>query len=68
MTPLEASKEVGCAVTTIRDLIRAGTIKADKKLIPGGFVYVISKREVTKFKNKKRDPRGRKRGSDAQNS
>ena len=68
MTPLEAAKSIGCTVSTVRDLIRLGKIKARKKPIPGGFVYNITTTEVTKFKNKPRDPRGRKRVSDAQNT
>lgn len=67
MTPTQAAKEIGCTPQYVRDLIRAGKIKAKKiesEYPFGGFHYEIDTREVKRIKNQAcRSTRGRKRNA-----
>lgn len=73
MTPSQAAKEIGCSPQYVRDLIRAGTIKAKKVFIVQfinrethipGFYYEISDKEVEKAKKlPSRSTRGKGRAS-----
>lgn len=73
MIPAQAAKVIGCSPQYVRDLIRAGKIKAKKvfdehftnrKTGEVGFYYEISDAQVEKAKNlPKRSTRGGKRSA-----
>lgn len=64
MTPREAAQAIGCSPDHVRAAIRAGLIRARRVPLPqgGGYYYNITEPEVSRFRDYRTDPRGRKRG------
>lgn len=63
MTPQQAASLIGCDVSQVRNLIRHGKIKAQRKQVPGGFYYDITRQQAIKYANTKTGgwPRGQSR-------
>lgn len=77
MTPSQAAIEIGCSPTYLRDLIRAGKVKAKKvydehftNRTTGtvGFYYWITPKEVARIKAQPRRSTRGKRRNHAQDS
>ncbi len=62
MTPRQAAAIVGCHPQHIRNMVRAGLIKAKRKHYDFGYTLDISMAEATRFKNRPLDKRGWPRG------
>ena len=67
MTPNQAATIIGCNGSQVRNLIRAGKIKAERVLYVGnqhGYYYSISPREARRYRDLKQTrgwPRGKSR-------
>lgn len=67
MSPVEAAEVIGCSASHVRNLIRAGKLKASSIQFRGMVCYNISEAEAKRFRDQPVSgvgfPRGRQRNT-----